>query len=66
MSNFFSNILLRNFFKYLYKISHPKSFNHNRRYWPYFDVERNRLGYLDKVFYKKKINFRQYKMVQTN
>ncbi|MFW2011412.1 lipopolysaccharide biosynthesis protein [Acinetobacter bereziniae] len=55
MSNFFSNILLRNFFKYLYKISHSKSFNHNRRYWPYFYVERNKLGYLDKVFYKKRL-----------
>ncbi|WP_353166401.1 lipopolysaccharide biosynthesis protein [Acinetobacter sp.] len=55
MSNFFSNIFLRNFFKYFYKISHPKSFNHNRRYWPYFSVERNAQGFLDKVFYKNKL-----------
>lgn len=64
MSNFFTDTLLRNIFKYLYKISHHKSFNHNRRYWPYFKVIRDQNGYLNQVFYKnKKIadNTTQYK-----
>ncbi len=55
MSNIFSNIILRNLFKYLYKISHSKSFTHNRRYWPYFNVKRNDEGFLEKVFYKNKL-----------
>ncbi len=54
MSNFFTDTLLRNIFKYLYKISHHKSFNHNRRYWPYFKVIRDQNGYLNQVFYKNK------------
>ncbi|OUY08671.1 lipopolysaccharide biosynthesis protein [Acinetobacter populi] len=52
MNNFFTNTLFRNIFKYLYKISHTKKFNHNRRYWPYFRVERDKHGLLKKVFYK--------------
>lgn len=55
MSNFFTAIFLRNIFKYLYKISHPKSFNHNRRYWPYFKVIRNKEGHINQVFYKKNL-----------
>ena len=51
----FSNLVLRNIYKVIYKFSRPKTHKHNRRYWPYFQVERNLLGGLEKVYFKKQL-----------
>lgn len=52
---FFSNLILRNFYKVIYKYSHPKAFKHNRRYWPYYQVTRNTLGGIDQVYFKNQL-----------
>ena len=51
----FSNFVLRNIYKIIYKYTHPKAFKHNRKYWPYYDVERNKIGGIDKVYFQKKL-----------
>jgi hypothetical protein len=50
---FFSNYILRNIYKLIYKYSHPKAYKHNRRYWPYYQVERTPEGDLQKIYIKK-------------
>ena len=50
---FFSNYILRNIYKLIYKYSHPKAYKHNRRYWPYYQVERTPEGDLQKIYFKK-------------
>lgn len=50
-----SNLILRNIYKVLYKYSHPKAYKHNRRYWPYYAVERNQYSGINKIFFKKKL-----------
>lgn len=50
-----SNLICRNVFKVMYKFSHPKAYKHNRRYWPYYQVERNEHGGIDKVYFKNKL-----------
>ncbi len=52
---FFSNYILRNLYKFIYKYSHPKSYKHNRRYWPYYQVERSPDGDLQKIYFKKQL-----------
>jgi len=52
-SLFFSNLILRNIYKVIYKYSQPKTHKHNRRYWPYYHVIRNQLGGIDQVYFKK-------------
>lgn len=47
-----SNLIFRNFYKFLYKYTHPKAYKHNRRYWPYYSVKRNTYGGIDKIFFK--------------
>ncbi|WP_196085112.1 lipopolysaccharide biosynthesis protein, partial [Acinetobacter sp. Res13-Abat-PEC15-P5-02] len=34
---------------------HPKTYKHNRKYWPYYSVTRNELGGIDKVYFRKKL-----------
>lgn len=55
ISLFFSNLVLRNIYKVVYKYSQPKDHKHNRRYWPYYQVTRNQLGGIDQVYFKKKL-----------
>jgi len=50
-----SNLVFRNFYKILYKYTHSKSYKHNRHYWPYYNVERNSYGGIDKIFFKGKL-----------
>ncbi|MFW2095268.1 MULTISPECIES: lipopolysaccharide biosynthesis protein [unclassified Acinetobacter] len=52
---FFSNFVLRNIYKFIYKHSHPKTHRHNRKYWPYYSVKRNELGGIDQVYFRKKL-----------
>lgn len=54
-SLFFSNLILRNIYKVIYKYSQPKTHKHNRRYWPYYHVIRNQLGGIDQVYFKKNL-----------
>lgn len=55
MSFYHKSFLFRKIFKYLYKITHSKAYNHNRRYWPYFRIERDQNGFLRKVFYQNQL-----------
>lgn len=50
-----SNTVMRHLYKILYKFTHPKSYKHNRRYWPYYAVERNADGGIAQVFFKKRL-----------
>lgn len=55
-----SNLIMRHLYKTLYKYIHskyenPKNYEHNRRYWPYYTVERNSYGGINKVFFKKSL-----------
>ncbi len=52
---FLSNKILRTLYKLIYKYSHPKSYKHNRRYWPYYQVERNAHDELQKIYFKKQL-----------
>lgn len=45
----------RNLCKFLYKIFFPKSHKHNRRYWPYYHVQRSEYGEIQKIYFKKKL-----------
>lgn len=51
----FTNFVLRNIYKVIYKYSHSKTYKHNRRYWPYYSVKRNAFGGIDKVYFRKKL-----------
>ena len=51
----FSNLILRNIYKIIYKYSHPKAYKHNRRYWPYYRVKRNKFDGIDKIYFKNKL-----------
>ncbi|MFW1849553.1 lipopolysaccharide biosynthesis protein [Acinetobacter guillouiae] len=51
----FSNFILRNIYKLIYKHSHPKTYRHNRRYWPYYSVKRNKFGGIDQIYFRKKL-----------
>jgi hypothetical protein len=51
----FTNFVLRNIYKVIYKHSHSKNYKHNRRYWPYYSVKRNAFGGIDKVYFRKKL-----------
>ena len=50
---FFSEIVPRSFYKFIYKHSHRRSYRHNRLYWPHYHVERNSRGELKRIFFKK-------------
>ncbi|MDA0695332.1 MAG: lipopolysaccharide biosynthesis protein [Proteobacteria bacterium] len=53
MNNFLFNYILRNIYKFIYKICRPNTYKHNRRFWPLYQVERNITGDLQKVFFRK-------------
>lgn len=55
VQRFFSNYILRKVYKLIYKYSHPKSYKHNRRYWPYYQVERAFNDDLQKIYFKKQL-----------
>ncbi|OTG67352.1 lipopolysaccharide biosynthesis protein [Acinetobacter silvestris] len=55
MYQFFSNKFIRNIYKFLYKTFSPKSFKHNRRYWPYYQLQRSKQGHLQQVYFQKKL-----------
>lgn len=46
--------LMNELYKSLYRITHQKSYHHNRKRWPYVKIERNKNGELTKLVYKKK------------
>ena len=52
---FFSDVVLRSIYKPLYKHSHPRSYRHNRRYWPHYRVERSPQGELQRIHFKKRL-----------
>jgi hypothetical protein len=47
---FFSNLCFRNIYKVVYKLSHSNQYKHNRRFWPYYQVERDTENGLQKLF----------------
>ena len=55
MQPFLFHHIFRNITKFIYKMCLPKEYKHNRRYWPYFSVQRNTQGDLEKVFFRKKL-----------
>lgn len=52
---FFSEILPRSIYKFIYKHSHPRSYRHNRLYWPHYRVERSPQGELTRIYFKKRL-----------
>ena len=52
---FFSNLCFRNIYKVVYKLSHSNQYKHNRRFWPYYQVERDTENGLQKLFFKQKL-----------
>jgi hypothetical protein len=50
---FFSEIVPRIFYKFIYKHSHPRTYRHNRLYWPHYRVERSSHGELERIHFKK-------------
>lgn len=55
MPSFSLDMLNRSIFKFIYKLSFPKTHKHNRRFWPYYRVERNSEHHIQKVIFKKQI-----------
>ena len=55
MFHSFSSQLLRNIYKFVYKILFPKEYKHNRRFWPLYRAQRNAQGRLEKIFFKKQL-----------
>ncbi|NHB58717.1 lipopolysaccharide biosynthesis protein [Acinetobacter sp. 194] len=55
MTDLFFNYVVRNFAKYIYKAFCPKSYKHNRRYWPFYRVIRNSDGYIESVYFRNKL-----------
>ena len=53
MNQFFSNYILRNIYKFIYKTFTPKAYKHNRRFWPLYQVKRNANGDLQEVYFNK-------------
>lgn len=51
----FSNLILRNVTKVIYKFFYPSTYKHNRRFWPYYKVERNHEGGVSKIYFKNKL-----------
>ena len=47
------NSVCRSLCKFLYKYTHPKSYKHNRYYWPFYRVERNTYHGIHKIYFKK-------------
>lgn len=52
---FLSDVVLRRLYKPIYKLSHPRSHRHNRRYWPHYNVERSPQGELRRIHFKKRL-----------
>ena len=52
---FLSDVVLRSLYKPIYKLSHPRSHRHNRRYWPHYSVERSPQGELRRIHFKKRL-----------
>ncbi|WP_336957301.1 lipopolysaccharide biosynthesis protein [Acinetobacter johnsonii] len=52
---FFSNLCFRNIYKVVYKLSNSNQYKHNRRFWPYYQVERDTENGLQKLFFKQKL-----------
>jgi hypothetical protein len=52
---FLSDVVPRSIYKPLYKLSHPRSHRHNRRYWPHYRVQRSPLGELERVHFKDRL-----------
>lgn len=51
--------LLKEIYKFLYKITHAKKYHHNRKRWPYVSIIRSKNGEIVEFFYKKeKINIK--------
>lgn len=50
-----SNLFFRNIFKVLYKLSHTGQAKHNRRFWPYYQVERDANQGLQKIYFKHQL-----------
>ena len=46
---FFANLCFRNIYKVVYKLSHSNQYKHNRRFWPYYQVERDTENGLQKL-----------------
>ncbi|RLZ11317.1 lipopolysaccharide biosynthesis protein [Acinetobacter sp. 2JN-4] len=59
------NQVLRNIYKFVYKILFPKEYKHNRRFWPLYRVQRNVDGRLEKVFFKKRLVSNNLELVPT-
>lgn len=55
LSTFFFNYFMRNLTKTIYKLIKPRDYKHNRRYWPFYYVERNASGQIDQVFFRKQL-----------
>ena len=51
----FSNLILRNVTKVVYKFCYPSTYKHNRKFWPYYKVERNHEGGVSKIYFKNKL-----------
>lgn len=50
-----SETVPRSIYKFIYKHSHPRSYRHNRLYWPHYRVERNPQGELTKIYFKQRL-----------
>lgn len=55
MSGLIFNYIIRNLAKYTYKFLYPKSYKHNRRYWPFYQVNRNESGHIKQVFFRNQL-----------
>lgn len=53
--DFFSETVPRTVYKFIYKHSHPRSYRHNRLYWPHYRVERSPQGELTRIYFKKRL-----------
>lgn len=62
------NLFKKNIYKYIYKIFSHQNKKHNRRFWPYYSIKRSQQGFLEKIYFKKKIvadNTRSLKISNT-
>lgn len=51
----FPDSLLRNIYKFIYKIFYPKAYKHNRRFWPLYRAQRDQQARLEKIYYKEQL-----------
>ena len=53
MNYLFSPHILRNISKFIYKTFMPKTYKHNRRFWPLYQSERSPDGQLKRIYFNK-------------